>query len=158
MAVSGLYLLCVNKGFSISKGDFIVLCSTVFWAAHILTIDHFVKKVDCLKMSFLQFLVAGMLSLLVALSVETVALADLIRSAGPILFTAIFVVNMAYSFQVFGQRTTKPTVAAIILSMEAVFAVLFGVLLLGEQMSVREIAGCIIMFIAVIITQINPKT
>jgi drug/metabolite transporter (DMT)-like permease len=156
LAVAGLYLLCVKEGLTMSKGDFIVLCSTVFWAAHILTIDHFVHKVDSLKMSFLQFVVAGMLSLFAALFTETIVISDIIRSAGPILFTAIFVVNIAYSFQVLGQRNTKPTIAAIILSLESVFAVIFGMFLLGEQMTMREIIGCVLMFSAVILAQRKP--
>jgi len=156
LAVIGLYLLCVTEGFSISKGDLIVLCGTVFWAIHILIIDHFAPKVDGLKMSFIQFFVAGILSLIVALTTETIEFSAIISSAVPILYTGIVVVGIAYTFQIFGQKGANPTVSAIILSMESVFAVISGMILLREVMSAKEIIGCILMFIAVIITQIKP--
>jgi len=156
LAVFGLYLLCVTEDFSISKGDLIVLCGTVFWAIHILIIDHFAPKVDGLKMSFIQFFVAGILSLIVALTTETIELSAIISSAVPILYTGIVVVGIAYTFQIFGQKGANPTVSAIILSMESVFAVISGMILLREVMSAKEIIGCILMFVAVIITQIKP--
>lgn len=157
LAAIGLYLLSITEGFSISKGDFIVLCGTVFWAVHILVIDHFAPKVDGLKMSCIQFFTAGILSLIMALFTETIQLSTLISSAGPILYTGTIVVGVAYTFQILGQNGTNPTVASIILSMESVFAVISGMILLGEVMSSREIIGCILMFIAVLITQVNPK-
>jgi len=128
----------------------------VFWAIHILIIDHFAPKVDGLKMSFIQFFVAGMLSLIVALFTETIELSAIISSAGPILYTGIVVVGIAYTFQIFGQKGAHPAVSAIILSMESVFAVISGMILLREIMSAKEIIGCILMFVAVIITQIKP--
>ncbi|KAA9021779.1 DMT family transporter [Niallia endozanthoxylica] len=157
LAVVGLYLLCMTEGFVISKGDVIVLCGTVFWAIHILVVDHFASKVDGLKMSFIQFFVAAILSLVVALFAETIELASILASAGPILYTGIVVVGIAYTFQILGQRETNPTVAAIILSMESVFAVISGMILLGESMTLREILGCVIMFMAVIIAQLPAK-
>jgi drug/metabolite transporter (DMT)-like permease len=155
LAVVGLYLLCMTEGFTISKGDLIVLCGTVFWAAHILIIDHFAPKVDGLKMSFIQFLIAGIVSFIVALFVETIEFSAILASAGPLLYTGIVVVGVAYTFQILGQKGTKPTVSAIILSMESVFAVLSGMLLLGEVMSVKEVIGCIFMFAAVIMAQVK---
>ncbi|WP_338447828.1 DMT family transporter [Niallia oryzisoli] len=157
LAVVGLYLLCITEGFSISKGDVIVLCGTVFWAIHILVVDYFAPKVDGLKMSFIQFFVAGILSFVMALFAETIELSSILDSAGPILYTGIVVVGIAYTFQILGQRGTNPTVAAIILSMESVFAVISGMILLGESMSLKEMIGCIIMFTAVIIAQLPAK-
>ncbi|WP_071394577.1 DMT family transporter [Bacillus tuaregi] len=157
LAVIGLYLLCMTEGFTISKGDLIVLCGTVFWAIHILVVDHFAPKVDGLKMSFIQFFVAGILSLLVAIFAENIELSSILDSAGPILYTGIVVVGIAYTFQILGQKGTSPTVAAIILSMESVFAVISGMIILGESMSLKEIIGCVIMFIAVIIAQLPAE-
>lgn len=157
LAVIGLYLLCVTEGFSISKGDLIVLCGTVFWAIHILIIDHFAPKVDGLKMSFIQFFTAGILSIITALLTETIQISAIVSSAGPILYTGIVVVGIAYTFQIFGQKGANPTASAIILSMESVFAVLSGMILLREVMSAKEIIGCVLMFIAVILTQIEPS-
>ena len=156
LAVMALYLLCFTEDFSISKGDLIVLCGTVFWAIHILVIDHFAPKVNGLKMSCIQFFTAGILSLIIAFFTETIEMSAILNSAGPILYTGIVVVGVAYTFQIIGQRGTNPTVAAIILSMESVFAVVSGMVLLGESMSLKEILGCILMLAAVLITQIQP--
>lgn len=156
LAVFGLYLLTITEGFTIAKGDFIVLCGTAFWAIHILIIDHFAPKVDGLKMSFIQFFVAGTISALIAVFAETIYFSSILKSMGPILYTGIVVVGVAYTLQIFGQKNANPTVAAIILSMESVFAVIFGMILLGEEMSLREITGCVLMFIAVIITEVKP--
>lgn len=156
LAVIALYLLCFTEDFSISKGDLIVLCGTVFWAIHILVIDHFAPKVNGLKMSCIQFFTAGILSLIIAFFTETIEISAILNSAGPILYTGIVVVGVAYTFQIIGQRGTNPTVAAIILSMESVFAVVSGMMLLGESMSLKEILGCVLMLAAVLITQIQP--
>jgi len=157
IAIVGLYLLCVQKGFTIAKGDFIVLCGTVFWACHILIIDHFAPKVDGVKLSCLQFFIAGTISLIVALFVETITFANIIKSAGPILFCGIVVVGIAYTLQIFGQRNTNPTIAALIMSMESVFAALSGMVFLDESMTLQETIGCILMFSAVIITELKPS-
>lgn len=156
LAIIGLYLLSVQKDFSISKGDLIVLLGTVFWAIHILIIDYFAPKVDGLRMSCIQFFTAGILSLLVALFTETIEINLIINSAGPILYTGVVVVGIAYTFQILGQKGTNPSVSAIILSTESVFAAISGTLILGEVMSVKEIVGCIFMFGAVLLTQLRP--
>lgn len=156
LAVAGLYLLTVTGGFSIGRGDLIVLGGTVFWAVHILVIDHFAPKVDASKLSLLQFFIAGAISAVVAGLFETVEFGAILKSAGPILYAGIVVVGVAYTLQVFGQKTAHPSVAAIILSLESVFAVLSGMLLLGEVMTAREIAGCVLMFAAVLIAEAKP--
>ncbi len=157
LAVAGLYLLTVTEGFSIGSGDLIVLGGTVFWAVHILVIDHFAPKVDASKLSFLQFFIAGAISAVVAGLFETVEFGAILKSAAPILYAGIVVVGVAYTLQVFGQKTAHPSVAAIILSLESVFAVLSGMLLLGEVMTAREIAGCVLMFAAVLIAETKPQ-
>lgn len=156
-AVIGLYFLCITDGFSIAIGDAIVLCSTLFWAIHILLVDHFAPKVDGLKMSCIQFTIAGLLSLISAVIFETIELEPIMEGMGPILYAGIVVVGVAYTLQIFGQRGTNPTVAALILSTESVFAVISGMLLLGEVMAIKEVLGCIMMLIAVILAQITPK-
>lgn len=156
LALFGLYLLTIKEGFTIAKGDSIVLCGSVFWAIHILIVDHFAPKVDGLKMSFIQFLVAGTISAVTAAFTETISFSAILKSAGPILYTGIVVVGVAYTLQIFGQKKASPAAAAIIMSMESVFAVISGMIILGEVMSLKEIAGCILMFAAVIITQVKP--
>ncbi|HEY9089870.1 MAG TPA: DMT family transporter [Anaerolineaceae bacterium] len=158
LAITGLYLLTVTEGFSIGRGDLIVLCGTVFWAVHILVIDHFAAKVEASKLSFLQFLIAGVISAAVAGAVEVMEFSAIWKSAAPILYAGVVVVGIAYTLQVFGQKHASPSIAAIILSLESVFAVLSGMLLLGETLTGREIAGCILMFAAVLIAEIKPRS
>ena len=153
----GLYLLCIREGFIIQKGDAIVLTGTIFWAAQILVVDAYVDKTDGLKLSFVQFLTAGIFSAIAALIFETPKLETIIACRGPILYTAIMVVGVAYTLQIIGQKSTDPTIAAIILSMESLFAVISGAIFLGETMTMREIIGCVLMLIAVVITQIKGE-
>ncbi len=156
LGLVGLYLLSVTEGLSIGKGDLLVLFGTFFWAFHILTIDHFADKVDALKMSCIQFLVCGIIALSIALIYEDISIETLVQSAFPVLYAGIIVVGIAYTLQIFGQRGTNPTTAAIIMSMESVFAAISGILILDETMSLREITGCILMFAAVIVAQLQP--
>ena len=157
VATAGLYLLCVKEGFIIQKGDFIVMSGTIFWAAQILVVDAYVDKTDGLKLSFVQFVTAGIISAIGALIFETPKLETIIACKGPILFTAIMVVGVAYTLQIIGQKSTEPTIAAIIMSMESLFAVISGAFFLGETMTMKEIIGCVLMFAAVIITQFKGE-
>lgn len=157
IAVFGLYLLSIKEGFSIGKGDGIVLMATIFWALHIITVDRFVNKVDGIKLSFIQFTTAGSLSLISSFIFEEPRISEIIDCAGPILYSAIMAVGVAYTLQIIGQKYTNPTLAAIIMSLESVFSVISGVIFLNESMSLREILGCVLVFIAVIIAQVNPK-
>lgn len=155
LAVTGLYFLCIQEGLSMQKGDAIVLIGTIFWALQIVIVDVYADKTEGLKLSFVQFVTAGILSAIAAVIFETPDISSIIDCAGPILYTAIMVVGVAYTLQIIGQKYTNPTAAAIILSMESVFAVISGAIFLDELMSTRELIGCILMFIAVIITQVK---
>lgn len=157
LGVIGLYLLSVTEDFSIAKGDLIVLFGTFFWALHILIIDYFAPRVDGLKMSFIQFTVAGLISLIIALKFENISLQALSQSRFPILYAGIIVVGIAYTLQIIGQNGTNPAAAAIIMSMESVFAAISGMIILRETMSLREAIGCLLMFAAVLITELQPS-
>lgn len=159
VAIIGLYLLTIKQGFDIQRGDAIVLMGTLFWALQIVVVDKFVDRVDGLKLSCAQFVTAGIMSAIAALIFETPTLGNILACSGPIIYTAFMVVGVAYTFQILGQKSTPPTVAAIIMSLESVFAVISGVIMLGETMKGREIFGCVLVFAAVIMTQINftPK-
>ena len=157
IAVIGLYLLSIKEGFSMGKGDAIVLIGTVFWALHIIIVDRFVNKVDGVKLSCIQFLTAGTLSLIASFIAEEPKISEIIDCAGPILYSAVLSVGVAYTLQIIGQKYTNPTLASIIMSLESVFSAISGTLYLKESMLAREIFGCILVFIAVIIAQINPK-
>ena len=154
IALVGVWLLCITEGFTIAKGDAYVMGCAVAYSFQILLIDHYSERVDVLKLSFAQFFIAGALSIPAALLTETIVMRYIIACAGPILYVAFLEVSIAFTLQVVGQKYTSPAVAAIIMSLESVFAALCGALFLHETMTGRELAGCIIMFAAFIISQI----
>lgn len=155
VAVVGLYLLCVTEGFTIQRGDAIVLIGTLFWALQIVFVDLYVDRVDGLKLSCAQFVVAGILSAVSAFIFETPKLEQIIACGGLLLYMAVVVVGVAYTLQIIGQKTTPPAIAAILLSLESVFAVISGAIFLGESMNQRELFGCFLVFAAVIMTQVK---
>lgn len=155
LAVVGLYFLSVNEDFSIAKGDFIEIIGAFFWAAHILVIDNLTKKVDPLKLSFVQFAACSVLSMTAALIFEDISLPGLSQALVPILYGGLFSVGIAYTLQVVAQKHAKPSHAAIILSMESVFAALGGALLLSENLGGRGYLGCALMFSGMILTQVQ---
>jgi len=150
----GVWLLCIAEDFTIAKGDAYVMGCAVAYSFQILLIDHYAERVDVLKLSFMQFFLAGVLSIPAAMLTETIVWQDIIACAGPILYVAFLEVSVAFTLQVVGQKYTSPAIAAIIMSLESVFAAVCGALFLHETMSGRELTGCIIMFAAFIISQI----
>lgn len=157
IGVAGLYFLCITENFTIMRGDIIVMVGAFFWAAHILCIDHFAPKVNILKLNAYQFLIAGLMSLASAMALEDITFDAVLSAAPAICYTAVFSTAIAYSFQAYGQKGLNPTVASIILSTEALFAVIFGCLFLNETLTSRELIGCGLMFTAVILAQIPSK-
>jgi len=154
----GLYYLCITSSFTIAPGDLVVLIGAGFWAAHILVIDHFLPKVtDPVKMSMYQFVVVAVISFIGALIFEDISISAIIECAIPILYAGVMSGGVGFTFQILGQRHTNPTVASLILSLESVFGAIFGFLLLHELMTPREIVGCVLMFFAIIISQLPDK-
>lgn len=156
-ALVGVYLLCAKGGFSFELWDIFLVVSAFFFAVHILIVSHFSKKVSPVKLSCLQFLTAGVLSLPLMI-MENPQLSAIIAGMKPILFIGVIVTGVAYTLQIFGQKATRPVVATLILSSEAVFAVLGGMFILGETLGAREILGCVVMVAAIIISQMRRKT
>lgn len=155
MAILGMYLLCMKNGFSsIGKGDILVLLCAVFFSFHIMVIDYFSPKVDGIKLSCLQFFVAGLIASLGMLIIERPTLDDIIISVLPIAYSGIMSCGVAYTLQIIGQKYAEPTIATIIMSLESVFAALSGWLFLNEMMTTREFFGCAIVFLAVIYIQL----
>ena len=156
----GLYLLAIPNlsDFSVNKGDFIVFLGSFCWAGHILVIDYYSKKVNPVELSFLQFFVLTVLSGIFAFifESETATLSNIFASWKPVAYAGFLSSGVAYTLQMVGQKYTKPVVASLILSLEAVFAALAGYLLLDEVMTSREFLGCFIVFSAMIFSQI-PK-
>lgn len=157
LATIGLYLLSINQGFSIQIGDFLVLISAFFYALHILVIDYFSPKSNGVKLSMIQFFVAAILSGIVMLIVEEFVWSDVLSSGIPILYAGFISSAVGYTFQIIAQKDTEPTTASLILSLESVFAVLAGALILGERLTLREAIGCTIMFVAITLAQIPSK-
>lgn len=154
-AVGGLYLLMVKGGFSVATSDLIVLIGAFLWALHILSVDHFTDKVDGIRLAFGQFLVSGLLSLAIAIIRETITWASVKEALYPLLFSGIVVAGIAFTFQVLGQRDTDPTIAALVMSLEAVFAVIGGILVLNERMSTQEWLGSALMLVALVLAQVK---
>ncbi|WP_459129687.1 DMT family transporter [Guggenheimella bovis] len=153
IAVVGMYFLSIKGSFQVSIGDLYVFIGSFFWAGHILLVDHFVEKVHPVKLSLFQFIVASSLSAIVAFAIETPTLSNMILDKYAILFSGVVVVGGAFTLQILGQQYVEPALASIIMSFESVFAVLFGFLLLHETLQTREIIGCILMFIAILLAQ-----
>ncbi len=156
-AVTGLYFLCINEQFRVGMGDLLVLgCAAVF-AVHILVIDYFAPKVDCVAMSCIQFLVCGVLSGIPAILFEDIRVSSILGAAGPILYAGVLSCGVAYTLQIIGQKNMNPTVASMILSLESVISVLAGLILLQQKLSGRELLGCGLMFVAVVLSQLPQK-
>ena len=157
MALIGLYLLCITDGFSIGKGDLLVLVCAFLFSIHILVIDHFSPKADGVKLSCIQFLTCGILSAIPALILEHPQVSSILAAWQPILYAGVMSCGVAYTLQVIGQKNMNPTVASLILSMESCISVLAGWIILGQQLSAKEILGCVIMFAAIILAQLPQK-
>ncbi len=150
----GLYFLCITEGFSIAWGDLLVLIGAFFWAFHILVFDRFAPKVDVFKLVSIQFLVAGAISLIVALVTETNTIAAIWAEAPNIAYAGMLSSAIAFSLQGLGQKHANPTVASVILSTESMFGAIFGAIFLHEVLAGRELLGCVLMMVAILLAQI----
>ncbi len=151
----GLYLLSVNEQFSIASWDILQLIGAFFWALHIIVIGHFTRRLDGLKLSLIQIATCSLLSLTVAIFFEGIPVIGLQQALVPLLYGGLASVGIAYTLQILGQKHAKESHAAIILSMENVFAALGGFLLLGENLGIRGSIGCFLMFTGLILSQLN---
>ena len=154
LAIGGMYLLCINESVGISKGDLFVLAGSLAFAIHILVIDHFSPLVDGVRMSCIQFFVCGLICLVPMSLFEHPTLSAILSAWVPIAYAGILSCGVAYTLQIIGQRNCSPTIASLILSLESVFSVLAGWLLLHQALTIREICGCILVFGAIILAQL----
>ena len=157
MALAGLYFLCITESFSVGRGDIYVFIGSLLFAVHILIIDYFAPRTDGVKMSCIQFFVAGILSMFPMAAFETTTVEGALRSWGPLLYAGVLSCGVAYTLQIIGQKNMNPTVASLILSLESCISVLAGWVILGERLSVREGLGCVLMFVAIILAQLPEK-
>ena len=158
VAVGGMYLLCITEGFSIGKGDLLVMACAFCFCVHILIIDYFSPKVDGVKMSCIQFLVCGLLCAVPMFLIERPSLSQIWSAWVPLLYAGVLSCGVGYTLQIVGQRHIDPTIASLILSLESVISVLAGWALLGQKLTLRELIGCILVFCAIILAQLPQKT
>ncbi len=154
-SVVALYLLCIEGDFTLAPGDLLILVCAVCFAVHILVIDHFTALVDGIKLSCAQFFVAAVWSTVLSLIFSSPDWNAILSCALPILYVGVFSSGVAYTLQILAQKDSNPTVVTILLSLESVFAVIAGAIILHQQMSAREYVGCVVMFAAVILAQIQ---
>lgn len=155
LSIIGLYFLCVKEGFYMEYGDLLVVGSAFFWTVHILVIDRYAKAINSIQLAFFQFFFCALFSGIVAIVTETISLASIIDCAVPIAYGGLMSVGVAYTLQIVGQKYAEPAHAAVIMSMETVFGALAGYFLLGEILGVRELAGCTLMMIGMLVTQMG---
>ena len=157
IAVIGFYLLSIKEGFTINKGDLLTLVCSLFFSLHILLIDYFSPRVDGVKMSCIQFFVCGILSLIAAFMVEEPKISAILLAWAPILYAGVLSCGVAYTLQIVAQKNTDPVIASLLLSLESVFAVIAGWLVLKQLLSLREGLGCLLVFIAIVVTQLPSR-
>lgn len=158
LAAVGLYFLCITDGFTISTGDLIVLLCAVVFSIHILLIDHFSPKVDGVRLSCIQFFVSGILCAVPMLIVEQPQIGEILAAWKPLLYAGVLSSGAAYTLQIIAQKNTDPTVASLLLSLESVFSVIAGWIILGERLSGREMFGCVLVFAAVVLAQLPSRS
>lgn len=149
-----LFLLCIKGDFTVERSDLLVLLCSLCYTVHIYVIDHFVTKVDGMMLSWAQFVVVAIWSTLGMVLFEHPVWRDIAACALPLLYVGVFSSCGAYTLQILAQKDTNPTVVTILLSMESVFAVIAGAILLHQSMTVREYVGCALMLLAVLLAQI----
>ena len=157
ISVIGLYLLCVSEGYRLELADLLLLACALFFAIHIIFIDYISPGTNGVVISCVQFAVAGLCCMVVMLIFEQPGMANLLKAYIPILYTGVLSCGVAYTFQILGQRYVEPTGASLILCLESVVSVLAGWLLLKQALSLRELIGCVIMFVAIILAQFVQK-
>ena len=160
IAISGIYLLCFSKGVSgIYIGDFLIFLCAVSFALHIMSVDKFVGITGGVKLSIMQFLVAAVVSGILALIFEfdKIQISNIFAASPQILYLGIMSSGVAYTLQIVGQKFAEPTVASITMSLESVFAALGGWLISGNALTTRELLGCSLVFVAILVAQTPGK-
>jgi len=156
LALVGLYLLCASD-MSIGKGELMILACSAAFTGHILIVDQVGASIDGVRLSSMQFLVVALISTVVMLIQETPDPASILQCWLPICYAGILSAGVGYTFQILGQAHTDPTVASLLMSLESVFAMLFGWLLLKQRLSATELFGCVLVFAGVILAQLPGK-
>jgi len=154
LAVIGMYLLCMTDGLEVSRGDWYVFLCAVCFSFHILVIDYFSPKADGVMISCVQFFTAGIIAAVMMLLFEAPKVSAVVLAGVPILYAGVMSCGVAYTLQVVAQKNTDPVLASLILSLESVFSLLAGWVLLGQKLSPRELGGCGLVFCAILLAQV----
>ena len=157
LALVGLYFLSFIENMQLNIGDILVLFCAIGYAIHIIVIDHYSPYVDSVKLSQIQFFIAGMLSLVVMFVFESPNIIHILGAWRPILYVGVISGAVGFTFQIIAQKDTQPAIAALLMSFEAVFAALTGFIILNEILTIRELFGCALMFVAVVVAQFPEK-
>ena len=157
LSVVGLYLLCMTGSFSLQSGDIMIMLCALAFTFHILIVDYYAPKGDGVLISCIQFLVCGVICCIGMMIYEKPEISQILAAKVPILYAGVMSCGIAYTFQIVGQKDMNPTVCSLILSLESVFSVLAGWVILHQTLSSKEALGCILMFIAIILAQLPGK-
>lgn len=157
LALIGLYFLCISDEFYISRYDLMIMACAFIFSFHIISVDYFSSKVDCIMLSLIQFFVSGVLSTLFATTCESIEFSNIKACIWPLLYVGILSSAVAYTLQIIAQKGSNPTTISIILSLESVFSVIGGLVILHNLLTLREYFGCALMFIAVIFAQVQIR-
>lgn len=154
IAAAGMYLLCITDGFSIGRGDFLVFLCAVGFSLHILVIDYFSPKADGVVISCVQFFTAGIISSVFMFLLERPTWEAVLSAWAPVLYAGVMSCGVGYTLQVVAQKDVEPTIASLLMSLESVFSLLAGWVLLGQAMSPKELSGCVLVFGAIVLAQV----
>lgn len=154
IATVGMYLLCMTEGLNIGKGDFYVFLCAICFSFHILIIDYFSPKADGVFISCVQFFTAGILALAATVLFEKPEISSILAAWAPILYAGVMSCGVAYTLQVVAQKNTDPVIASLILSLESVFSLIAGWVILGQKLSPKELFGCVLVFCAILLAQV----
>ncbi len=157
IAVAGMYLLCINESFSIGTGDALIMLCALAFSLHILIIDYFSPRADGVALSCIQFFTCGILSGAGMFLFESPSLDAIFSAWASILYAGVMSCGVAYTLQIVAQKNVNPVVASLILSLESVFSVLSGWVILGEALSPRELTGCALVFAAILLAQLPER-
>lgn len=158
LSVIGLYLLCMTEGsLTLGYGDGLVLICAILFSVHIMVIDYFSPKGDGVVIACIQFFVCGIISGIIMLLVENPSVVALWTARFPILYAGVLSSGVAYTLQIVGQKNMNPTVASLILCLESVISALAGWLILRQELNARELSGCALMFLAIVLAQLPMK-
>ncbi len=157
LATAGMYLMCINEGFTIGRGDFLVFLCAIAFSFHILIIDYFSPRANGVLISCVQFFTVGVLGSILMLLMEKPEITEILAAWAPIGYAGVLSSGVAYTLQVVAQKKLQPTVASLIMCLESVFSLLAGWLILHERLSERELAGCALVFAAIILAQLPSK-